>query len=246
MKNHLFIGLGGQGGKSVAELKKIFVQREIDMKTLGKNGINWDFLYMDSSGDVLRERKNWNYFGKSLKLDPDSFLSLKDSNDSIDPKAMALKADVAPWIGDPAIVDGFLGTTQSIQGANQRRRFGRLLFERKASSIMSAVEAKTNKLTANGANQCAFHIFASLAGGTGSGGIVDMVTLLRAKYNNANVDDGFPIFLYLYVTSEDYEDAQVGCFHQNQYATLRDLNALACGRRKTTLLGSRPPRSLQL
>ena len=34
MKNHLFIGLGGQGGKSIAELRKVFEQREEDARQL--------------------------------------------------------------------------------------------------------------------------------------------------------------------------------------------------------------------
>jgi hypothetical protein len=238
MKNHLFIGLGGQGGKSIAELRKVFDQREADAKSLSEGNIKWDFLYIDSSRDVTNHRENWTHFGKNLKLNPDSFLYLKDGGNEMNPEGLALRPDISPWIGSVSVLKSFLEDSKSIQGANQRRRFGRLLFASKAPLVSKAIfEDKIDPMLAN-RNQCAIHIFASLAGGTGSGSLVDLVTMLRKNYPPASVDDGFPIFLYLYVTSNDFEDSQVGYFHQNQYATLRDLNALACGRYKPHLVGS--------
>ncbi|MGE9269301.1 MAG: tubulin-like doman-containing protein, partial [Verrucomicrobiales bacterium] len=238
MKNHLFIGLGGQGGKSIAELRKVFDQRDEDAKSLYDAGHRWDFLYIDSSRDVTNNRQNWTHFGKNLSLDDSSFLYLKDDGQDLQVNALALKPDVSPWIGKTQLLEKFLEGNQGIQGANQRRRLGRLLFANNADNVQHAIcDQKIGQLTTNG-NQCAIHIFASLAGGTGSGSIVDLVTLLRTRYPNAAVGDGFPIFLYLYVTDEDFQEAQVGYFHQNQFSALRDLNALACGKLKPTLLGS--------
>jgi len=239
MRNHLFIGLGGQGGKSIAELRKVFAQRESDAKSLAERGVKWDFLYIDSSRDVTNNRTNWTHFGKSLKLNPDSFLYLKEGGEGLNPDSLSLRPDVAPWIGgENGMLKKFLEGVQGIQGANQRRRFGRLLFANNADRIRKAIcDDKIAPMLRNG-NQCAIHIFASLAGGTGSGSIMDLVTLLRTRYPSASVNEGFPIFLYLYVTSDDFEEAQVGYFHQNQFAALRDLNALACGRLKPNLLGS--------
>lgn len=236
MKNHLFIGLGGQGGKSIAELRKVIQQREDDAQSLEKRGIKFDFLYIDSSNDVTKNRENWTHFGKSLKLNPDSFLHL-DGGLGMNPDILKLKPDIAPWIGDVVILKKFLAGAQGIQGANQRRRFGRLLFACNANKIRRAVcDSKIDPMLKNG-YQCAIHIFASLAGGTGSGCIVDLVTMLRTKYPDASLNKGFPIFLYLYATSEDNANSNVGYFHQNQYSTIRDLNALACDRLKPHLLG---------
>ncbi|MDF1826630.1 MAG: tubulin-like doman-containing protein [Verrucomicrobiales bacterium] len=238
MKNHLFIGLGGQGGKSIAELRKVFEQRSEDADSLRDQGQHWDFLYIDSSRDVINRRENWTHFGKNLQLENNSFLYLRDQGQELNARTLALQPDVAPWIGDVEQLEGFLGGAQGIQGANQRRRFGRLLFASNADRIRTAIcDQKVAPLTENG-NECAFHIFASLAGGTGSGSIIDLVTLLRTQYPSAGVVGGFPIFLYLYVTSDDFEEAKVGYFHQNQYAAIRDLNALACSRYKPTMLGS--------
>lgn len=236
MKNHLFIGLGGQGGKSIAELRKVFDQRDEDAKSLSDSGHRWDFLYIDSSRDVTNNRQNWTHFGKNLRLDDSSFLYLKDDGQDLDVDALSLRPDIAPWIGETARLKKFLQGNKGIQGANQKRRLGRVLFANNADKVQIACDRKIQKLTTNG-NQCCFHIFASLAGGTGSGSLIDLVTMLRYRHQNSSVGEGFPIFLYLYVTSDDYEEAQVGYFHQNQYSVLRDLNALSCGKLKPTLVG---------
>jgi hypothetical protein len=238
MINHLFIGLGGQGGNSLGELRKVIANRPGDVRTLEEKGFKKDFLYIDSSDDVTETRKTWTHFGVNLSLDPDSFLYLKDDGEEINARAMAQLPDVAPWIGDPSRLDEFLMGTQGIVGANQRRRLGRLLFARNADRIRKAVcEDKITPMLGT-SNSCAIHIFASLAGGTGSGGIVDLVTMLRTEFPNAATKGGFPIFLYLYVTDRDFQNAKVGCFHENQSSALRDLNALACGIYKPNMLGS--------
>ena len=237
MRNHLFIGLGGQGGKTIAELRKVFEAREGDARFLRDQGVQWDFLYIDSSRDVTNSRANWIYFGKNLQLPPDSFLDLKEDGAGVNARQLAMRPDVSPWIGDVAVLESFLQGVHGIQGANQRRRFGRILFANNTGRIERAICDQKVAPMLVGINQCAFHIFATLAGGTGSGGVVELVTMLRTRYPNASVDGGFPIFLYLYITSDDFEEAQVGYFHQNQYSTLRDLNALAVGCYCPHLLG---------
>jgi hypothetical protein len=238
MINHLFIGLGGQGGNSLGELKKVFANRERDVRTLEDKGFKKDCLYIDSSRDVLNTRKTWTHFGESLALDPSSFLYLKDDGGEIDALAMAQLPDISQWIGDPTKLDAFLKGSQGIVGANQRRRLGRLLFARNADRIRKAVcEDKITPMLGT-SNRCAIHIFASLAGGTGSGGIIDLVTMLRSEYKNASTEDGFPIFLYLYVTDREFQNAKVGNFHENQAAALRDLNALGCGTYRPNMLGA--------
>lgn len=239
MKNHLFIGLGGQGGNTIAELRKVFESRDKDVKTLTEKGQQWDFLYIDSSRDVSNVRKTWTHFGKDLSLTPSSFLYLKEDGSSIDADSLALKPDVAPWIGETTILKKFLSGTQGIVGANQRRRLGRLLFARNAERIRTACQQKITPMLA-ASNRCAIHIFASLAGGTGSGCLIDLVTTLRSNpaYSNASTDDGFPIFLYLYTTDQSFPQSQVGYFHENQAAVLRDLNALACEKYHPHLLGT--------
>jgi hypothetical protein len=234
MKNHLFIGLGGQGGRSLSEIRKVMEQRANDVQELTSSNVKFDFLSIDSSSNVWETTKNWKYFGKDLQLAESQKISFDRLNQA---RALAIIPSIAPWIGDPGIVDGFVAG-QSIPGANQRRRIGRLLFANNADRVKSAIQKKVADLTDAASHQCWFHIFASLAGGTGSGGIVDLVASIRNQFPNGDTEKGFPIFLNLFITHDDGAASDVGYFYQNQYAALRDLNALVCGRLMPMLLGA--------
>lgn len=238
MKNNLFIGLGGQGGNTIAQLRKVLATRDNDVASLNEVGTQWDFLYIDSSRDVSNVRKSWTHFGQDLSLNPDSFLYLKEDGAGLDADALAMKPDVAPWIGDTEILQGFLAGAQGIVGANQRRRLGRLLFARNADRIKKAVCEDKIAPMLSASNRCAIHIFTSLAGGTGSGCLIDLITMLRKEYPNSSTDDGFPIFLYLYTADLKFEESQVGYFHENQSSVLRDLNALTCEKYSPHALGA--------
>jgi hypothetical protein len=238
MKNHLFIGLGGQGGNTIAALRKVIESRENDVRKISSDlHVKWDILYIDSSTSDLNVRKTWTHFGKDLTIQPDSFLYLKENGGPVNATELAIRPDISPWIGDLEILKKFLTGVQGIVGANQRRRFGRLLFAQNAVRIKNACQKKMEPMLAT-SNSCAIHIFASLAGGTGSGCIIDLITSLRTAYPDASAEHGFPIFLYLYVTDRDFPGAQVGYFHENQAASLRDLNALACEKYRPHMLGT--------
>jgi hypothetical protein len=234
MKNHLFVGLGGQGGRSLAQLRKVLEERAKDTEELRRSNVKWDFLSIDSSPDIWNATKEWKYFGKDVSLYGNQKLPMGTMN-RVD--GLSIRPDVAPWIGEKSVIDAYLGSSKEIPGANQRRRFGRLLFANNADEIRQAIQKQVSRLTQAAANQCWFHLFASLAGGTGSGGIVDLIASIRSQFPNGNTETGFPIFLYLYITHND-GDADVGYFYQNQYAALRDLNALVCDRLRPNLLGS--------
>jgi hypothetical protein len=239
MKNHLFIGLGGQGGRTLAELRKVMRQRTNDTNDLREAHVNWDYLAIDSSMDVRNEKRTWTYFGEDLSLRQEDWLPL-GSLKPADVDNLAARKDVAPWIGNRAQMMAFLSQAQ-IEGANQRRRFGRLLFAHNADKIRTGIfTQKVNGLAMRqgATNDCCFHVFASLAGGTGSGCIVDLITSIRDRYPNSSMVDGYPIFVYIYATHDDAGAADVGYFYQNQFAALRDLNALMCNSLPANLLGT--------
>lgn len=240
MQNHLFIGLGGQGVRTLGELRKVMLQRAKDSESLKNQGVRTEFLAIDSSDDIRKNRSTWTDFGIDLALDPKDWLILNSLGaDTIG--GLALREDIAPWLGDRQRIEGFL-SQQNIQGANQKRRFGRLLFAYNASRIRNAVGEKLEKITTGTPYQCAFHIFATLGGGTGSGGLIDLITLIRDKFPESGAD-AFPIFVYVYVTDSDEKGANVGYFFQNQFSGLRDLNALICGRLRPQILGDDIPAS---
>jgi hypothetical protein len=241
MKNHLFIGLGGQGGRTLGEIRKVMAQRHEDTKALKNQGVAVEFLAIDSSGDVRNDKRSWSNFGTDLSLKENDWLMLTPPSQGSIPE-LAIRQDIAPWIGERKRVEDFLSQSK-IEGANQRRRFGRLLFAYNANQIRHAIFSnKVRALTNSRPNQCAFHIFATLGGGTGSGCIVDLVAMIRNEYRDQSGVDAYPIFVYIYATNDEV-NADVGYFFQNQYACLTDLNALMCDRLQPHLLGegsSRP------
>lgn len=77
-----------------------------------------------------------------------------------------------------------------------------------------------------------FRIFCSLGGKTGSGGLIELLTLLhtisRERHCRAH------LFVYAFITGKDTGMGR-GPFYENEYAVLRDLNAL--------MIGQAPPHS---
>ena len=239
MNNHLFIGLGGQGARTLSELLKVMEQRHEDRDELKNGPVNWDFLSIDSSSDVWDAKKDWKYFGKDLRLTEAQRFPLKPVSVAGKISELSLRPDIAPWIGDREAIEKYLegegGREGGKRGANQRRRFGRLLLANAAASLETDLQSRVRTLTEGRDNSCTFHVFASVAGGTGSGGIVDLVAMIRNEFQNP---EKFPVYVHVYATSKDEKGAGVGYFFQNQYATLRDLNALMCSRLKPNLLGN--------
>jgi hypothetical protein len=66
MKNHLFVGWGGQGGRSLAQLRKVLEERAKDVEKLRRSGVKWDFLSIDSARDIWDCTKGRKYFGKDV------------------------------------------------------------------------------------------------------------------------------------------------------------------------------------
>lgn len=248
MKKQLFIGLGGQGAKSIREIRKVIYERQLNAKA-NPNAAPCDipcaYLSIDTSGDIWKAKDTWTHMGKDLSLSMAERCELKAQNLNIS------AANTIPWLysHDHKIsVDQhaeFGSINTSTPGAQQRRRYGRALFaanaEGPAGVHSSVVHAMQRLNTVNAENECVISVFCSLAGGTGSGGIVDLITLLRQQYPSG----GYPINLYVYLADANGvnpEDVQ-GYFYENQYAALRDLNALSTGLMQPhmlTVMGNSP------
>lgn len=229
--NNLFIGLGGQGVKSIAALRRINVTRSSQYKELidpddGVPKAKFSYLAIDS--DIPVEMNLWRTMGKDVRLDASQKVNIESSGLQASPATLAAQTNISPWIGDPKFISNVL-RGGSIPGAGQKRRFGRLLGAAKGGVIVNAIDnAVLGFGGGTGAveNSCAFHIFATLGGGTGSGTIVDVVGYLRERYRDTM---HYPIYLYIYITSQHVSVPDAGFFYENQYAALRDLSALNVG-----------------
>ena len=76
------------------------------------------------------------------------------------------------------------------QAAGQKRRAGRILFAANCNKYLSALKGQYNKVKSlTNKDEVNIHIFTGLAGGTGSGAIIDVVAQTRAQetYKHANI-----------------------------------------------------------
>lgn len=223
--NHLFIGLGGTGGNIIREIRKhVHVRSAFFEKMEKEHGLSLDYLYIDSN--KLELDSTWLVLGRDVSLPPNQRKNIHQVNiTQLLDNAKNMPA-ILPWLGGRNFISNIVGGMAGTPGANQRRRFGRLLFSTAASDILShitsAVQELERKTGQRGVN---FHLLGTLGGGTGSGSIVDMALMLRSTYNRTDDEEDYPINSYVLVT-DNPGAADVGYFFQNQYSALCDLNRL--------------------
>lgn len=235
--NHLIVGLGGSGGKIIRHIRKT-IERNKDAQE--HSTARFGYLYIDTSHDEIDKREEWKVLGKEVDLnrseylintasnvrpvldDPDSFPGLKD------------------WIEPRGIFDFVKASTA---GAAQRRKLGRVVFAQNAASFVKALEGRMHELEAGpGKTGAVIHVVCGLAGGTGSGSVVDAVAQIRHKFPE---HEKYRILVYALLpekNSKRVKDvAGFSNYYANGYAALAELNALAVGKYKPVNLldGSR-------
>lgn len=225
--NHLIIGLGGSGGKIIRHLRKT-VERNRDVQGNSPSEARFEYLYVDTSTDELDKHDEWRVLGKDIELARSQYVINTASN-------------VRPVLDDPASFPGlsdwieprsiFDFVKPGIAGAAQRRKLGRLVFAQNAAQFVKAVEDRVRVLEEGpGRKGVTIHIVCGLAGGTGSGSIVDAVALIRNKYSEADLHR---ILVYALLPEKDSKRvrnvAGFSNYYANGYAALAELNAMAVG-----------------
>lgn len=237
MKNHFIIGLGGTGGKVIRNLRKAIYR---DCRDISPEGSRIEYLYIDSSTEHMRmDDPEWKVLGQNLQLDPPEQLELKGTDLGTFLKDIHGYPAVAPWIGDPSDWNSILnlgkGAPRVLGG--QKRRLGRLLFSRHAKEFKDRLVSKISALTAGAQAQVTIHIVSGLAGGTGAGTLIDLISIIRKSYPDSS---SYPIIPYLLLPEENPQpNWNTGNYHANGYAALLELNALSVGAYKPyNLLGA--------
>ncbi len=232
--NNFIIGLGGQGGRSIAAFRREMVKNPHDVAEMKNRGVRIEYLYVDSSRDQLQDSNQWEQYGQDVSLPEGDWIGM-DVKSPI--SALAVRPNISPWLGDleAQMAKGGKqsgsGNVMSIKGAGQLRRYGRALFAEHAQNITSKIAQKLQLLLNAGAANpsVCFHVFCTLGGGTGSGSLIDLLTTINRiapKYTHGDIT----VMVYCYVAGDAQGANNVGYFFENEYAALRDLNALACRR----------------
>ncbi len=229
--NHLIVGLGGTGGKVIRQLRKT-IERSKDAHGQSPSDARFEYLYVDTSTDEIDKKDEWKVLGKEIDLARSQYLINTASN-------------VQPVLSDPGSFPGlkewieprnvFDFVNASTAGAAQRRKLGRVVFAQNAPRFVKAIEDRLSVLeSAQGSKKGAvIHIVCGLAGGTGSGSIVDAVAQIRHKCAD---HDLYRILIYAVIPEKNSRRVKdvsgYSNYYANGYAALSELNALAIGKYK--------------
>ncbi len=229
--NELIIGLGGVGGRSIAAFRRTMEIHEADKKMLADRGYRFEYLYIDSNADILNSA-SWKYAGRSYALNASDYILLKanlSENTSLD--QITGQENIKNWIGTD--FTGLyrkrrgLGETDkallNLDGAGQLRRLGRALFAMNTGRVHLNLISKIRALQEGSPSpDINIRIFCTLGGGTGSGSLIDMIAMLHSTGLAGEKN----VFVYPFIAGAAAAAANTGSFYENEYATLRDLNAL--------------------
>jgi hypothetical protein len=232
MENHLIIGLGGTGGSIVREIRKRIYE---EFRTNTPSQVNLEYLYVDSSPADLNDHSTWKTMGGSVHLTDAQKVSIHGVDAAV-LNNLPHYPGVQSFISeDDKTLLNDISTLISDGIGGQRRRLGRLLFANNLSSpnnFVIRLKSAVNTLTNNGNNVVTFHVCAGLAGGTGSGSVVDVISQIRKEYAPAvGVGDSYKLHLYLYVPEIVIANPKhsAGYYQANGYAALSELNAMSVG-----------------
>lgn len=227
--NHLLIGLGGTGGKILKAFKKRLFAEFPDENLRNKMKPAFEFLYVDSTMEMMTDADkdpSWRVLGNDASFTNKEFCNIRPNNQGIG--QILAHVETLPTlkhiVRNAEAMHNTLGEIKTAAG--QMRRAGRIMF---ASNAITFIEALKNKYAdlqeRTRTDSLHVHIFTGLAGGTGSGSIIDVVSLTRKKYPDATID------VYAMIPEKEVPTKlQAGRYHQNGYAALMELSALSVGR----------------
>ncbi|UAJ08883.1 tubulin-like doman-containing protein [Polymorphobacter megasporae] len=223
--NHVIIGLGGTGGKVIRSLRKLIYT---EFRKEAPDGVDVGFLYVDSSKEMMAfDDPTWKVLGTSVQLPVASQLTITGEDLSARLANIQTYPGIKPWIGDRAVWGEILGSIVGAALGGQKRRLGRFLLACKIDDLKKQIQSIVRSLQANGQTDITFHVVAGLAGGTGSGSIIDVVAQLRAMYGQPGRHKIVP---YLLLPDQfPPPNWDTGNYHANGFAALSELNALSTG-----------------
>ncbi|HLI76429.1 MAG TPA: tubulin-like doman-containing protein [Acidobacteriaceae bacterium] len=231
MANHLIIGLGGTGGNIIRSFRKTVYQAfSSDLPP----AVNVQYLYVDSSDEFMQpEDPSWKILGHSVQLPQRNQLLIQGMNLKNVIDNLNQYPGLKPWLGSREDWRDILNASDAAKVVGgQKRRLGRFLFATHASEFRQRVgefvaemqQDRSRGFAAEAATT--FHVCCGLAGGTGSGALVDALCQIRAAFP----DPQYRILVYALLPERRPVAGRAGPnYHANGYAALLELNALGVG-----------------
>lgn len=228
-KKHLVIGLGGSGGSIIRELRKAIASDRTP-----NNDVQFEFLYVDSDpGAMSPDSKGWRIAGKSVHLDDSQKMLIEGSQMGARLNNLESFPNIESWLKPRNVFETLARDNVDAAQGGQRRKFGRFLLACNGKQLMAKITDRMTALQQTGTNDAriTFHICCGLAGGTGSGTVVDVVAQLRSELQRQGKDaKDYRILVYAMLPEmQPISGKDSGNYHANGYAALAELNALNTG-----------------
>jgi hypothetical protein len=168
---------------------------------------------------------SWKVLGKSVQLPAASQLQITGEDLSSLLDNINNYPGIRDWIGSQGTWKEILGTIVGEALGGQKRRLGRFLFARRITEFKTKIQSLVQGLQSNGDASVTFHVIAGLAGGTGSGSVVDVIAQLRHTYPDGQK---YRIMPYLLLPDQyPQPNWDTGNYHANGFAALTEINALS-------------------
>lgn len=230
-RNHLVIGLGGTGGNIIRSLRKLVFQNN---RQEDPSNVNLRYLYVDTSKELMDpDDPTWKILGRSVQLPERSQMLISGMNLRDVVSNLSNYPGIKPWLGSREDWSDIINAADAANiVGGQKRRLGRFLFAGKASEFRRRVAELVREMQQHQnpnfprGNETTFHICCGLAGGTGSGSVVDAISQIRALFS----DSAYRIMIYALLPERNPPAQKAGAnYHANGYAALMELNALSVG-----------------
>jgi len=224
--NHVIIGLGGTGGKIIRAFKKTVYQ---EFRSEKPDKVNIEYLYVDSSSEMMAlDDPTWKILGKSVQLGKNQQLLIKGTNLSTQLENINNFPGIKNWIGNKEQWRDILNSFVNEVLGGQKRRLGRFLLSCKINDFKQQLQILVRDIQTKGGTSVSFHICCGLAGGTGSGSIIDVTSQIREMYPDPSI---YRVIIYaLLPDTYPKPNWDTGNYHANGYAALSELNSLSVGR----------------
>nr|WP_294564312.1 tubulin-like doman-containing protein [uncultured Rhodopila sp.] len=224
--NHVLIGLGGTGGNVIRCFRRLICQ---EFRANEAPGINIGYLYVDSDGALMdANHQGWKVYGRSVQLPIASQLLIKGENLQGRLDNISAYPGIAQWIGDRSIWRDVLNSVIGDMLGGQKRRLGRFLLACRVTEFRSQLLNVIAGTIPEGASRdITFHVLCGLAGGTGGGTVVDVVSQIRDAYPDASTHR---IVIYALLPEHNPNPKwEQQNYHSNGFAALTELNGLSVG-----------------
>ena len=223
--NHILVGLGGTGGKILRAFKMRMFEEFPDEADRSKQPVA--LLYVDSTDEMMGiGRPDFRVMGMDASFTQKEFLNIKE----VDVNYILDHIDSYPSV--KGIVSNVTAVKTAIgslgKAAGQKRRAGRILFAANAIAYVNALKdayARCEAISHN-TEKTNIHIFAGLAGGTGSGSIIDAIVQTRKAFPEAIIS----VYAMIPEMNLPKSDMDQGRYYPNGYAAMNELNGLQAGR----------------